>query len=115
MDEKCLHFYLSAFIGLQVVGKSDADNAVTQEEENCEHMQEESGPIDIVPEIFLREAIDLIGTFDNHFKGSFATSAPASSASKFDILPMLDLSLRRSHHTDERTRLNHSDASAFSR
>ncbi|GER33432.1 pseudo-response regulator 5 [Striga asiatica] len=71
-----------------------------------------------------REAIDLIGTFDNHSKGNFRSSPPNASVNKFDIFPLLDLSLRRPHHSnslnlsnDEQPRLNlnHSDASAFSR
>ncbi|XP_057786195.1 two-component response regulator-like APRR5 [Salvia miltiorrhiza] len=98
--------------GLQEVAKSDADYAATQEDKGCDHNEEQT-------EYFLREAIDLIGNFDNHLKGSLGTSALITSASKFDISPMLDLSLRRTHHVsqvnDERPRLNHSDASAFSR
>ncbi|GFP88750.1 two-component response regulator-like aprr5 [Phtheirospermum japonicum] len=69
-----------------------------------------------------REAIDLIGNFDN-FKGTFGSSDSNVSANKFDVLPFLDLSLRRPNQSglvnqvnnDERPRLNHSDASAFSR
>lgn len=91
------------------MAKSDADYAVTREDKSSDHNQEQT--VDV-----LREAIDLIGTFDNQLKGNLGTSASISSASKFDILPMLDLSLRRSHQAnDERPRLNHSDASAFSR
>ncbi|KAL0452367.1 UNVERIFIED_CONTAM: Two-component response regulator-like APRR5 [Sesamum latifolium] len=69
-----------------------------------------------------REAIDLIGAFDNYLKGTFGSPASNASTNKFDILPLLDLSLRRSHPSgsvnqvnDETRRLNHSDASAFSR
>ncbi|KAL0340923.1 UNVERIFIED_CONTAM: Two-component response regulator-like APRR5 [Sesamum radiatum] len=69
-----------------------------------------------------REAIDLIGAFDNYLKGTFGSPASNASTNKFDILPLLDLSLRRSHPNgsvnqvnDETRRLNHSDASAFSR
>ena len=95
-----------------MAAKSDADRTVTREDKSCDHNQEQT-------EIFLREAIDLIGTFDNHLKGTLATAASVSSANKLDILPMLDLSLRRSHPVsqvnDDRHRLNHSDASAFSR
>ncbi|KAL1550644.1 two-component response regulator-like APRR5 isoform X1 [Salvia divinorum] len=70
----------------------------------------------------VREAIDLIGAFRNCCKGTLATPASNTSTNKFDILPMLDLSLRRSHPSgsvnqvnDETHRINHSDASAFSR
>ncbi|KZV43114.1 hypothetical protein F511_04506 [Dorcoceras hygrometricum] len=68
------------------------------------------------------EAIDLIGAFGNYLKGEFGCYASHSSANKFDISPVLDLSLRRTNHSgsvnqvsDEKQRLNHSDASAFSR
>ncbi|KAL1557714.1 two-component response regulator-like APRR3 [Salvia divinorum] len=96
--------------GFQVAAESDADYAVTREDKTCDDNQEQS-------EYFLREAIDLIGTFDsNHLKkGSLATPASISSANKFNNCPMLDLSLRRSQVNDESQRLNHSDASAFSR
>ncbi|KAH6756264.1 hypothetical protein C2S53_003684 [Perilla frutescens var. hirtella] len=106
----------------QAVAKLDADHAVTQEDKNSHENQEEGRVNNRLPENSLREAIDLIGAFENHLKGTFGTSALISSASKFDILPMLDLSLRRSHPSgsvnqvnDERPRLNHSDASPFSR
>ncbi|KAG6417346.1 hypothetical protein SASPL_119500 [Salvia splendens] len=96
--------------GLQVAAKSDSDQSATREDKSCDDNQEQHGYI-------LREAIDLIGTFDNNHlkKGSLATPASISSANKFNILPMLDLSLRRSQVNDESQRLNHSDASAFSR
>ncbi|XP_011084572.1 two-component response regulator-like APRR5 [Sesamum indicum] len=75
-----------------------------------------------VPQNSSREAIDLIGAFDNCLKGTFGSPASNASTNKFDILPLLDLSLRRSHPSgsvnqvnDETRRLNHSDASAFSR
>ena len=70
----------------------------------------------------VREAIDLIGAFSNCCKGTLASPASNTSTNKFDILPLLDLSLRRSHPSgsvnqvnDETRRINHSDASAFSR
>ncbi|XP_057507156.1 two-component response regulator-like APRR5 [Actinidia eriantha] len=69
-----------------------------------------------------REAIDLIGAFDNYSKCDFRSSFSSSSMHKFDSSPPLDLSLRRSHLSgsvnqvsDGRHTLNHSDASAFSR
>ncbi|PIN13655.1 hypothetical protein CDL12_13719 [Handroanthus impetiginosus] len=83
--------------------------------QNCEKNSD-------VPENSLREAIDLIGAFDNHMKATFGSAASNASTNKFDILPLLDLSLRRSHPScsvnqvnDETRRLNHSEASAFSR
>ncbi|KAL1565483.1 two-component response regulator-like APRR5 isoform X4 [Salvia divinorum] len=70
----------------------------------------------------VREAIDLIGAFSNCCKGPLASPASNTSTNKFDILPLLDLSLRGSHpsgsvnqENDETHRINHSDASAFSR
>ncbi|KAI3471267.1 hypothetical protein Pfo_027930 [Paulownia fortunei] len=75
-----------------------------------------------VPDNASREAIDLIGAFDNYLKGTFGSPASNASTNKFDILPLLDLSLKRSHPSgsvnqvnDDARRLNHSDASAFSR
>lgn len=69
-----------------------------------------------------REAIDLIGAFGNCCKGTLDSPASNNSTNKFDISPQLDLSLRRSHPSgsvnqvnDETRRINHSDASAFSR
>ncbi|XP_071929283.1 two-component response regulator-like APRR5 [Coffea arabica] len=69
-----------------------------------------------------REAIDLIGAFDNYLKCTDRSIGSNAGTNKFDLLPQLDLSLRRSlpsvsvnQIADERHRLNHSDASAFSR
>lgn len=69
-----------------------------------------------------REAIDLIGAFDNYLKCTDRSSGSNAGTNKVDLLPQLDLSLRRSlpsgsvnQIADERQRLNHSDASAFSR
>ncbi|KAK4480540.1 hypothetical protein RD792_013617 [Penstemon davidsonii] len=66
-----------------------------------------------------REAIDLIGSFDKNLKSSFGSFANVST-NRFDILPVLDLSLRGSSYptssvNDERDMLNLSNASAFSR
>ncbi|KAL8551132.1 hypothetical protein ACS0TY_000276 [Phlomoides rotata] len=109
---------------VQAVANADADRAITQDRnsdgikvigENVEnnHSLENSS----------KEAIDLIGTFDNHIKSTFGTSESNVNTSMFDILPLLDLSLRRSPpsgsmnlvNDDERPRMNHSDASPFSR
>ncbi|KAK9293255.1 hypothetical protein L1049_021246 [Liquidambar formosana] len=69
-----------------------------------------------------REAIDLIGAFNNNPKWSYRNSCSDNGTNKFDSSPHLDLSLRRFHPsgfenqvTDERQALNHSNASAFSR
>ncbi|GMP70745.1 hypothetical protein CsSME_00029464 [Camellia sinensis var. sinensis] len=67
-----------------------------------------------------REAIDLIGSFDNYAKCSYRNSGSNNGTNMVDSSLLLDLSLR-SHPSgsvnqvsDERNTLNHSDASAFS-
>ncbi|KAE9451791.1 hypothetical protein C3L33_16321, partial [Rhododendron williamsianum] len=69
-----------------------------------------------------REAIDLIGAFDNSPKCGYRNSFSDNGPSKVDSSPLLDLSLRRSNPSgsvnqvsDGKPTLNHSDASAFSR
>ncbi|KAM7467629.1 hypothetical protein LguiB_015191 [Lonicera macranthoides] len=69
-----------------------------------------------------REAIDLIGTFDNYPKCSYRSLGLNDGTNKVDYSPLLDLSLRRSHPSgsvnqamDEGHRLKQSNASAFSR
>lgn len=69
-----------------------------------------------------REAIDLIGVFDNSQKCTYGNSCSNNGTKKSDSIPQLDLSLRRSHPSspeyqvaDERHTLNHSNGSAFSR
>lgn len=77
---------------------------------------------DLAPANSSREAIDLIGTFDNYPKCSYQSFGLNDGTNKVDYSPLLDLSLRRSHPSgsvnqamDEGHRLKHSDASAFSR
>ncbi|XP_073123960.1 two-component response regulator-like APRR5 [Henckelia pumila] len=98
----------------------DRDHAATrgQDEKADDHNSENNG----IRGSSSTEAIDLIGAFGNYMKGDFGCYASNSSANKFDILPVLDLSLRRSNPSgsvnqlnNENQRLNHSDASAFSR
>ncbi|KAL4384630.1 hypothetical protein GQ457_15G020170 [Hibiscus cannabinus] len=67
-------------------------------------------------------AIDLIGSFNNQPKGTFALSSLTDSVEDAEFSPQLELCLRRScfrimtnQDTTERHMLNHSDASAFSR
>ncbi|KAK8509716.1 hypothetical protein V6N11_058119 [Hibiscus sabdariffa] len=67
-------------------------------------------------------AIDLIGSFDNRPKGTFALPSASDGTDKFEFSPELELSLRRScssssknQGSSERPMLNHSNASAFSR
>lgn len=69
-----------------------------------------------------KEAIDLIGAFDNYLKCSNNSADSNTGVDKVESLPLLDLSLKRSHPsgsvnqvTDDRPGLVHSDASAFSR
>ncbi|CAN4085623.1 unnamed protein product [Withania somnifera] len=69
-----------------------------------------------------KQAIDLIGAFDNYLKYNFKSSGYDTRINKGDSSPLLDLSLTRSHpsssvnqFTNEKRRLNHSDASAFTR
>ncbi|KAE8671211.1 Pentatricopeptide repeat-containing protein [Hibiscus syriacus] len=66
-------------------------------------------------------AIDLIGSFNNLPKGTFACSSSSDGTGKYEFSPELELSLRRSgssssknQGTSERPMLNHSNASAFS-
>ncbi|XP_006347516.1 two-component response regulator-like APRR5 [Solanum tuberosum] len=69
-----------------------------------------------------KQAIDLIGAFDNYLKCNSKSSGSDTRINKGDSSPLLDLSLTRSHpsgsvnqFTNEKRRLNHSDASAFTR
>lgn len=69
-----------------------------------------------------KQAIDLIGAFDNYLKCNSKSSVSNTRTNKGDSSPLLDLSLTRSHpsgsvnqFTNEKRRLNHSDASAFTR
>ncbi|KAI4328984.1 hypothetical protein L6164_021294 [Bauhinia variegata] len=68
-----------------------------------------------------REAIDLIATFGSPTKNIEGNSLIGGGTDKFDFDPQLELSLRRDfpsssckQATEERQRLNHSNASAFS-
>ncbi|XP_073124637.1 two-component response regulator-like APRR5 isoform X2 [Henckelia pumila] len=98
----------------------DRDHVVPrgQDEKADDHNSENNG----IRGSSSTEAIDLIGAFGNYMKGDFGCYASNSSANKFDILPVLDLSLRRTNPSGsvnqlnhEKQRLNHSDSSAFSR
>ncbi|KAL0400529.1 UNVERIFIED_CONTAM: Two-component response regulator-like APRR5 [Sesamum latifolium] len=110
----------------QAVPKVDAYYAITREEKNSDDGREEvNATVQVSEKNVLdnstKEAIDLIGAFDNHLKGTFGSAPSNFSTNKFDNLPQLDLSLKRYHPSghvtqvnDERHRLNHSGASAFS-
>ncbi|KAK4431258.1 Two-component response regulator-like APRR5 [Sesamum alatum] len=112
----------------QAVPKVDANYAITREEKNSGDGWEEvnataqNSENNHVLDNSSKVAIDLIGAFDNHLKGTFGSSPSNFSTNKFDVLPQLDLSLKRYHPSghvnqvnDERQGLNHSGASAFSR
>lgn len=69
-----------------------------------------------------REAIDLIGAFNNSQRCTYGNSCSNIGTQKCNSTPQLDLTLRRSHPSspenhvaDERHTLNHSNGSAFSR
>ncbi|XP_059634453.1 two-component response regulator-like PRR95 isoform X2 [Cornus florida] len=67
------------------------------------------------------EAIDLIGKFESRPTDTYGHFGAKGETTKFAFAPQLELSLRRFHPscsknegTDERSTLNHSNASAFS-
>ncbi|XP_019200417.1 PREDICTED: two-component response regulator-like APRR5 isoform X2 [Ipomoea nil] len=62
-----------------------------------------------------KRAINLIGAFDNSPKCDYRSSCSKDSAEKVESLPPLDLSLTRYPPSGSPNRLNHSDASAFTR
>lgn len=110
-------------------GKTGLDNGTARGQEkearnDCEqvnvivqHYENNHAPNDSS-----KAAIDLIGAFDGYRMGTFGSPISNASTNKSDSLPLLDLSLRRSHPSssvnqvnDETPRLYPSDASAFSR
>lgn len=106
---------------LQNVANIDVNYGTTRGQDK-NSWEQVNATVKIVEINHAREAIDLIGAFGNCCKGNLDSPASNASRNKFDILPLLDLSLRRSHPSgsvnqvnDETRRLNHSDASAFSR
>ncbi|CAK9141577.1 unnamed protein product [Ilex paraguariensis] len=114
--------------GGSVAAAGKDDNATYQGEDmDPDSQREQTNPISQACDnnpVFISsgEAIDLIGAFDNYHKWNYRSSGLYNNANKVESSPLLDLSLRRSHPsssvnqiTDERHRLNHSDASAFSR
>ncbi|XP_052187474.1 two-component response regulator-like APRR9 [Diospyros lotus] len=91
-------------------------------ESERQHANIISEACDKKPENPAREAIDLIGAFDNYPKCIYIACDSHNGTKKVGSSSLLDLSLRRSHPSssinqvsDERPTLNHSDASAFSR
>ncbi|KAK6135154.1 hypothetical protein DH2020_031102 [Rehmannia glutinosa] len=125
---KCLSDDINNITRQEERHQENADYEMTREDKNSNDGWEKVNAFEPkventhVFENSSREAIDLIGAFDNHVKGTFGSSALNVSTNKFEIFPLLDLSLRRPHPSgsedqvnDERPRLNHSDASPFSR
>nr|GLL38849.1 two-component response regulator-like APRR5 [Ipomoea trifida] len=91
--------------------------------ENCCHLQVIGQASDEDPVIMnsCKRAIDLIGTFDNHGICTYVSGSNISANNKVDSPPPLELSLTRypsgsvNQFPDEKHKLNHSDASAFTR
>ncbi|GAA0164390.1 winged helix/forkhead transcription factor [Lithospermum erythrorhizon] len=113
-------------IGPQVATRYDCETSKT-EDENVNDQWKQRNFVSQPPDSHAcaspsREAIDLIGAFNNYLKCSYGSPTPNIGTTNIDSSPLLDLSLRRSNPSgsvnqglDERPRLNHSDASAFSR
>lgn len=97
------------------------EDVVAESQQELAHIFSEATDNHITLDSCAREAIDLIGGFDNYPRcsyRSFENTGPNKAGSSL----LLDLSLRRSNPSlslnqvgDERQTLNHSDASAFSR
>ncbi|KAL9397107.1 hypothetical protein Peur_011360 [Populus x canadensis] len=89
-------------------------------ENEREHVNSSFGLDDVLGETS-SEAIDLIGSFNNRPKHTYACSSLHDATNKFESPPLLELSLRRLYPSssknqglDERHALNHSNSSAFS-
>ncbi|KAL6972171.1 hypothetical protein U1Q18_042544 [Sarracenia purpurea var. burkii] len=116
--------------GMVMVACKDA-NAMTQGEDVATECEREHANIigdancnnHIIIVNPAREAIDLIGAFDNHPNMDYRSPYSNNGTNTVDFSPLLDLSLRRSYpsasvnqaNDDGRNTLNHSDSSAFSR
>ncbi|OIT04716.1 PREDICTED: two-component response regulator-like APRR9 [Nicotiana attenuata] len=95
----------------------------TSSDDNWGHVRTIDQTSDENPGPLTKQAIDLIGAFDNYLKCNFKSSGSNVRTNKADSSsPQLDLSLTRPHQsgsvnqfTNEKQRLNHSDASAFTR
>ncbi|XP_009605296.1 two-component response regulator-like APRR5 [Nicotiana tomentosiformis] len=104
----------------------DANTMTRGEDINCDdnwgHVRTIDQTSDENPVPLTKQAIDLIGAFDNYLKCNFKSSCSNVRTNKADSSTQLDLSLTRPHpsgsvnqFTNEKHRLNHSDASAFTR
>ncbi|XP_073297702.1 two-component response regulator-like APRR5 [Primulina huaijiensis] len=103
----------------QRLNNESGGNELTRTEQANVNVQNPKN--NLVLENFSREAIDLIGAFDDYGKGNFGSSGSNVSGNKYDSLSLLDLSLKSVNPSgpvnqiNEEHRLNHSDASAFYR
>lgn len=101
---------------------SSKDNVTADGQWDCVNVSSESFDKNNVPSKSFREAIDLIGAFDNYPRISSRSLGLTFGTNKVDSSSLLDLTLRSSHPsgsvnqvTDDGHRLKQSDASAFSR
>ncbi|GAA0172377.1 winged helix/forkhead transcription factor [Lithospermum erythrorhizon] len=116
------HMHDEQPVGLQVATTRDDCDTTGNVDDHCQQINFVSETPDSHAGASPREAIDLIGAFNNYLKCSYQSPAPNMGVNKTDSSPLLDLSLRRSNpsgsvnqDTDERPKLNRSDASAFTR
>ncbi|XP_019195113.1 PREDICTED: two-component response regulator-like APRR5 [Ipomoea nil] len=103
--------------------RNPSDQVEGTSNDNCCHLQvigQASGE-DPATMNSSKRAIDLIGTFDNHGICTYVSGSNISPNNKVDSPPPLELSLTRypsgsvNQFPDEKHKLNHSDASAFTR
>ncbi|KAH8517051.1 hypothetical protein H0E87_005125 [Populus deltoides] len=100
--------------------ESAIDDENSRPENDREHANSSFGHDDVRAETS-SGAIDLIGSFNNQPKHTYAYSSLHDATNKFEFPPLLELSLRRLYPSssknqglDERHALNHSNFSAFS-
>lgn len=101
---------------------SSKDNVTADGQRDCANVSSEAFDKNDVPAKSSREAIDLIGAFENYPKLSCRSLGLTYGTYKVDSSSLLDLTLRSSHPSssvnqvaDDEHRLKQSDASAFSR
>lgn len=101
---------------------SSKDNVATDGQCDCANVSSEAVDKNNVPANSSREAIDLIGAFENYPKLSYISLGSTYGTNKVEYSSLLDLTLRSSHPSgsvnqvaDDGHRLKQSDASAFSR
>ncbi|KAL1820048.1 hypothetical protein ACET3Z_014917 [Daucus carota] len=101
---------------------SSKDNVAADSQWDRANVSSEAFDKNNVPSNPSREAIDLIGAFENYPKLSYRSLGATCGTNKVDLSSLLDLTLRSSHPSgsvnqvlDDGHRLKQSDASAFSR